>query len=379
MMLVAGVLALTSCEKDMDSNPTLLTPGSLVLNQPELGAPVDLVSAESYTTLTWSQPEWATDKAPVVADYKVEIGLDEGFADSFVYGEPTTEFSMPLDPQKLNGLIQTFCGWESEADAPENMQLYARVSGEVSNAGMDVVSRVVSNTVKLSVAPGFVILTAADPVLWWLIGGDICDGTWGSDCPKSVIPMEAIEGEEYDMATGLGKIHWVGYLAGNGFKLRGDMNDGWATQWGGEIGNFVKNDGGSSDIKVPAAGVYEVVLDTKNDVLEVNAYTGSAPVFSGMAISGSFNGWTDTDMAPVHTAVAENHDWTITTTLAAGDELKFKQSGSWDYNKGGSFVERTDGYYGFGVGNGDNLVIPADGKYLILFNDITGHYRFIKQ
>lgn len=379
MMLVAGALALTSCDKDMDSNPTLLQPAELVLNQPELGAPVQLENATEFTTLTWSQPEWASKTAPVVADYTVEFAFDEGFTRTFEYGEPTAEFSKTIDPKELNGLIQNYFGWESESAAAANLSLFVHIVGEVKNAGHDVVSKVVSNTVQLQVAPYFMILKAADPVLWWLIGGDICDGSWGSDCPAAVIPMEPIEGEEYDMATGLGKIHWVGYLAGNGFKLRGDMSDGWATQWGGEIGNFVKNDGGSSDIKVPSAGIYEVVLDTKKDVLEVNAFGGSAPVFSGMAISGSFNGWSDTDMVPVHTAVAENHDWTITYTFAAGDEVKFKQSGSWDYNKGGAFLAREDGYYGFGVGNGDNLVIPEDGTYLIIFNDITGHFRFIKK
>ena len=35
--------------------------------------------------------------------------------------------------------------------------------------------------------------------------------------------------------------------------------------------------------------------------------------------------------------------------------------------------------YVFGVGNGANLVIEEAGDYLILFNDITGFIRFIKQ
>lgn len=380
-MLVASAFAMTSCDKDMDSNPTLLQPAELVLNKPELGAPVQLENATEFTTLTWSQPEWATKTAPVVADYTVEFAFDEGFTRSFKYGEPTTEFSKTIDPKELNGLIQNYFGWESESDAPANLSLFARIIGEVQNAGHDVVSSVVSNTVELQVAPYYMILKAADPVLWWLIGGDICDGSWGSDCPAAVIPMEPIDGEAYDMATGLGKIHWVGYLAGNGFKLRGDMSDGWATQWGGDFASstYVENDGGSSDIKVTTPGIYEVVLDTKAHKLEVNPYGGSAPVFSGMAISGSFNDWSDTEMEPVHKAVAENHDWTITYTFAASDEVKFKQSGSWDYNKGGAFINREDGMYGFGVSNGDNLFIQESGTYLILFNDITGHFRFIKK
>lgn len=379
MMLLASALTMTSCDKDMDSNPTLLQPTEFVLNQPELGAPIHLKDATEFATLTWSQPQWATKQAPVVAEYTVEMSPSPAFSPSFTYGEAVSDFSMKINPQELNAAIQKFYGWESEDDALSNVKLYTRIVGKVMNAGLETVAEVKSNAVELNAAPYFQILKAADPALWWLIGADICDGTWGSDCPKAVLPMEAIEGETYEAKDGAGKIHWIGYLGGNGFKLRGSLEDNWATQWGGSIGAFVKNDGGSSDIKVPTAGIYEVILDTKNDVLEVNAFGGSAPVFSGMAISGSFNDWGDTEMQPVHTAAAENHDWAITYTFAKDDNVKFKQTGSWDYNKGGSFIDRTDGYYGFGVSNGDNLVIPEDGEYLVLFNDITGHYRFIKK
>ena len=133
-----------------------------------------------------------------------------------------------------------------------------------------------------------------------------------------------------------------------------------------------------ANITVPEAGLYRITLDTKEDVLTIEEYTAAAPVFDGMCIAGSFNEWGDTPMNPCN-ANAENHDWYLEFTFAAGDEVKFKQSGSWDYNKGGAFITEGDNLYGFGVGNGDNLAIPADGTYLIIFNDITGVYRFIKK
>ena len=99
-----------------------------------------------------------------------------------------------------------------------------------------------------------------------------------------------------------------------------------------------------------------------------------------MAISGSFNGWSDEPMSPCFTFDgAVNHDWYITHTFAAGDEVKIKQAGSWDFNKGGSFIETADGMYVYGVSGGDNLLIGEEGTYLIIFNDITGYIRFIKQ
>ena len=97
-----------------------------------------------------------------------------------------------------------------------------------------------------------------------------------------------------------------------------------------------------------------------------------------MAISGSFNDWGDTPMTPCSSGW-ENHDWYISTDLSAGDEIKIKQADSWDYNKGGSFINDSDGMYVYGVSGGSNLKIAEGGKYLIIFNDITGYIRFIKQ
>jgi hypothetical protein len=101
-------------------------------------------------------------------------------------------------------------------------------------------------------------------------------------------------------------------------------------------------------------------------------------VFTGMAISGSFNDWGDTEMTPC-SAGWENHDWYITYEFAAGDEVKIKEAGSWDFNKGGTLVNTADGMYAYGETNGANLVIAESGSYFILFNDITGYIRFIKQ
>ena len=107
-------------------------------------------------------------------------------------------------------------------------------------------------------------------------------------------------------------------------------------------------------------------------------YDGSAPVFSGMAIAGTFNEWGDTEMMPCSSGW-ENHDWYITQELAAGDKIKVKQAGTWDFNKGGSFVTYSNGMYVYGESGGADLVIEEAGKYLIIFNDITGYIRFIKQ
>ncbi|MBR5090587.1 MAG: hypothetical protein IK093_14245 [Ruminiclostridium sp.] len=158
------------------------------------------------------------------------------------------------------------------------------------------------------------------------------------------------------------------------------MEDNWATQWGqgDAFGQYKKNDGGSGNITVPEAGIYTVSLNTATDELKVEKYEDTPRVFSGMAIAGSFNDWGDTDMTPCSTGW-ENHDWYITHDFNAGDEIKIKQAGTWDYNKGGSFANTGDNLFVYGVDGGSNLVIPETGKYIIFFNDITGYIRFMKQ
>ena len=393
LLLAAGLLAFTACEDDNDSNPTLSQPTSFVLNAPEVTGNIDLEKS-STLTLTWSQPRPYNDfDAPVVPTYTVQLSPTASFTTEFdADAEDNTDADyisldetyssgqdVAINTETIDRALMQLKGWTAE-EVPAQLDLAVRVKSAIRDASFREYGVAYSNVVTVKTVPYYIELVAADPEIWWLIGGDIADGSWGGDYGKCVIPMQTIDGAEYDAKTGQGEIRWIGYLAGNGFKLRGSMDDNWATQWGqgDAFGTFVKNDGGSGNITVPEAGLYTVTLNTGTDDLQIEKYDGSAPVFDGMAISGSFNDWGDTDMTPCSTGW-ENHDWFISFDFAAGDEVKIKQAGSWDYNKGGSFVNYADGMYVYGVNGGDNLVVEEAGTYLIIFNDITGFIRFIKQ
>ncbi len=397
-MLLAGALAFTSCSDDNESNPTLITPaaGSFMLNQPSVsGANVDL-SKSSTITLNWSQPQFTNFNAPVVATYEVEVSTsgifsqayidaedaDNSTADYYKLGNSYTSCTANINAEEIDKAIEILNGWD-ETSIPAISDLYFRVHAAVKNAGQVVCSEISSNAVKISAVPYYIELKAADPELWWLIGGDICDGSWGSDVGKCVIPFQTVEGFDYDKKTGQGEITWTGYLAGNGFKLRGDMNDGWATQWGqgDAFGSYVKNDGGSGNITVPAPGYYTITLNTATDALSVTAYEGTPSSFTSMCISGDFNDWGDTAMTPCFTfGDAVNHDWYIdNVVIAPSQKIKFKESGSWDYNTGGPISYTNGGdIYGYGTNGGPDIV-PEPGTYMIIYNDITRYYRFIKK
>lgn len=395
MMLFATTVALTSCEDDNDSNPTLLTPTAFTVNNPAVGqGAVDLFESQAVT-LSWSQPVFTTGNAPVVANYEVQLSPSGSFskqydesaedntgADYFALSETYTECSAQVSTSDINKAVEMILGWGSNADVPAQQDLSVRIRAFVQDATMQVKSEILSNVIALKTVPYYIELKAADPELWWLIGGDICDGSWGGDYGKCVIPMQTIDGYEYDAKTGQGEITWTGWLAGNGFKLRGDMNDGWATQWGqgDAFGSYVKNDGGSGNITVPEAGYYTITLNTAKDVLSIEAADINPTVYAAMCVSGDFNGWGDTEMSPCFTFDgAVNHDWYATVELDGTQGIKFKEAGSWDYNTGGPVAATADGdLYGYGTNGGDNIY-PEAGTYLVIYNDITRAYRFIKK
>ena len=393
LLAVAGLSLFTSCKDDNESNPTLIQPTSFVVNNPAIGSANLDLEKSTTVNLTWSQPVFTNFGAPVIPTYTVQLSptgsfnkefnanLDDNTGADFVsLAETYSAGSADINTATVNRALLELMGWSSEDAVPAVLPLSVRVKAAVQDASFNEYYPIYSNIIALNTIPYYIELKPADPEIWWLIGADISDGSWGSDIGKCVIPMQTINGFEYDNKTGQGEIQWIGYLGGNGFKLRGALDDGWAAQWGqgDAFGTYVKNDGGSGNITVPEAGLYKVTLNTKDDKLSIDAYEGSAPVFSGMAIAGSFNDWGDTDMTPCSTGW-ENHDWYITTSLNAGDEIKIKEAGSWDYNRGGSFIEYGGGMYAYGEQNGANFVITESATYMILFNDITGYVRFIKQ
>lgn len=401
LLAAVGLSLFTSCKDDNESNPTLTQPTQFVLNEIAEKGNIDLEKSESIT-LTWSQPTpYNNFNTAMIPTYTVEVSPtgefttefdinaeDNSGADYFAFDESYTNGKdVKISTETLNRSLLQLCGW-TEATVPNAQQLSFRVKSVIRDASFREYYPIYSNVIVMTAVPYYVELKPADPEIWWLIGADIADGSWGGEIGKCVIPMQTIEGIEYDKKTGQGEIQWIGYLGGNGFKLRGALDDGWAAQIGQNDGGYVKNDGGSGNITVSEPGLYKITLNTaelakvadgeNTTALKIEKYDGSAPVFSGMAISGSFNDWGDTDMTPC-SANWENHDWYIIHDFAAADEVKIKQAGSWDFNKGGEFITYGEDMYVYGVGNGANLVMPEAGKYMIIFNDITGYIRFIKQ
>lgn len=390
VLAIAAVACLASCDDDRDDNPVIdtNTAGQVAfnLNTPSyVNTLIDLGMTDSLT-LSWSQPEWGF---PLVANYNIQLSKDGNFTTS--YAEQTADesgetvadyYQFDVTNQCLNNVagkdvcraIASLSSWSGEDDVPADQDVYIRVKAQPSSKTANDKLIVYSQTIKLSTRPYYIALKDADPEMWYLIGSCIGDGKW-TNTPEALgtsnFTMSIIDGAKYNSNTGKGTLTFTGYLTTDGFKvirLRGD----WTDQWGMNDGVFVFQDGGSGNIVVAENGFYTVTLDTEKNEISMAAYEGTPTVYAGISLSGDFNSWGDTEMTAFSTVEGvENHLWSATlTSPAGGTTVKFKTTGSWDTNWGGTGFP-----YGVGVGNGANISLP-EGDWIITFNDIDGSYAF---
>ena len=388
-LLLGGLCFFSACEDDRDSNPVIQQPDTFVLNEPSyLNTTVDLQTS-STSPLTCSQPEYGYT---AVVTYQAQVSLTGNFtvsadeadaaeeagnstlkADYALVDGTSTTVTLEVDAAALARQIVRLAGWEEDA-VPATQTVYLRLQASVGGAYYCY-----SNVVKLTVVPYYIKLTDAPIEMWYLIGACIGDGGWTnspSAIGTSIYPMSIVNGYSYDKNTGKGELTFTGYLTPDGFKLVHTLESSWPDQWGqgASFGDFVKNDGGSGNITVPTAGYYTITLDTKNDVLTVEAADITPTVYSSMNIAGDFNGWAETDaMNAVNTTdvmAGHNHIWSYTIDATTGDTTcKFLQPG-WAPNWGAATFP-----YGIGTNNGANIPVTA-GKWIVTFNDIDGSYAF---
>ena len=392
-MAAAGLFVLTSCEDDNESNPTIAQPTTFVLNQPAVNGNIDLEKSQTVA-LTWSQPTPYNDfNAPVVPTYTVEVSPTGSFnkafdvnaedntgADFFALDETySSGKNVELNTETLDRMLIQLNGWNEASKVPSLIDLSFRVKAAIRDASFREYNPIYSNVVTMKAVPYYIELKPAAPIIWYMVGNCIGSASWSNGADqvgKGLVPMFLVPNEEYDKATGGGLTSFTGFFPEDGqFKFVLTPGD-WNTQL-----NFtnVKNpgsflidaDGDNHNIGIGEKGYYTIKLDTRTNDINIEKYDGNVQVYDQLCVAGTFNEWSDTDMTPVFTLDGcENHIWSY--EVNGGDKLKVKIPGSWETNWG-----YKNGLAGSGDNDG-NLVVP-DGKYLLLFNDITGDYMLIEQ
>ena len=408
--LLFGIISLfASCSDDNDSNPTLIQPTEFTLNTPEYANSTIDLEHSTGLGLTWSQPKYTADNAPINATYEVQVSptntftvsTDEAAADESGEKVPdyaalsntTQKCNVSASAEEIDKALVKILKW-TEGNVPATQEVYVRVNAFVQE-GTSRLNPVASNSVKLNVNPYYIELKDAVPTMWYLVG-NMFGAKWGNDKNIGVdaLPMFLKPNFSYDKKTGAGEIEYTNYFLtgdyndkaecdGAGFKIL-PLSFNWDNSMnadGATKGTIINRNGGSDGghIVAPEAGYYTITLNTADNTAKMVKYEGDVNDYGTIQITGSFNEWADTPMLPYNTEGVENHAWYYVMDVAAGTtaQFKFKIAGSWDTSWGYGAADGAINMYGKCDAGGKNIGL-AEGKYVISFNDITGSFSIVK-
>ena len=408
--LLFGIISLfASCSDDNDSNPTLIQPKEFTLNTPEYANSTIDLEHSTGLGLTWSQPKYTADNAPINATYEVQVSptntftvsTDEAAADESGEKVPdyaalsntTQKCNISASAEEIDKALVKILKW-TEGNVPATQEVYVRVNAFVQE-GTSRLNPVASNSVKLNVNPYYIELKDATPTMWYLVG-NMFGAKWGNnkDIGVDALPMFLKPNFSYDKKTGAGEIEYTNYFLtgdyndkaecdGAGFKIL-PLSFNWDNSMnadGATKGTIINRNGGSDGghIVAPEAGYYTITLNTADNTAKMVKYEGTVNNYGTIQITGSFNEWADTPMLPYNTEGVENHAWYYVMDVAAGTtaQFKFKIAGSWDTSWGYGAADGAINMYGKCDAGGKNIGL-AEGKYVISFNDITGSFSIVK-
>lgn len=410
--LLVGIISLfASCSDDNDSNPTLIQPKEFVLNTPAYAnATIDLEKSTGLE-LTWSQPKYTADNAPINATYEVQVSptnsftvsTDEAAADESgekvpdyaVLSNTTQKCNISASAEEMDKALVKILKW-TEGNVPAEQEMYVRVNAYILE-GTSRLNPVASNSVKLNVKPYYIELKDAVPTMWYLVG-NMFGGKWAGDKNIGVdaLPMFLKPNFSYDKKTGAGEIEYTNYFltdefdekaesAVAGFKILPSSFDwNYSMDGGGKLKDNIayrgstNSDGGH--ILAGADGYYTITLNTANNTATMVKYEGNVTNYGTIQIATSLDDFaSDTPMLPYNTEDVENHAWYYVMEVPAGQTVsfKFKIAGSWDTNWGYGAEDGAVNMYGKCEANGHNIGL-TEGKYCISFNDITGAFSIVK-
>ena len=410
-MLVGIISLFASCSDDNDSNPTLIQPTEFKLNTPEyVNATIDLEQSTGLS-LSWSQPKYTADNAPINVTYEVQVSPTNSFtvstdeaaadesgekvADYAALSHTTLECKTSASAEEIDKALVKILKL-TEANVPAEQDAYVRVNAFILE-GTNRLNPIASNAIKLKVTPYYIELKDATPIMWYLVG-NMFGGKWAGDKITGTdnLPMFLKPNFSYDKKTGTGEIEYTNYFltgtyndkaecADAGFKiLPASFNWDYSMNAdGGTAGTIVyRGDTGSDGGHIVAseAGYYTITINTANNTATMVKYEDEVnKTYGTIQISGSFNDWTDTPMLPYNTEGVENHAWYYVMDVPAGEtaQFKFKIEGSWDTSWGYGAEDGAINMYGKCDAGGKNIGL-AEGKYVISFNDITGSFSIVK-
>lgn len=227
LLMLCGLVLLTACSDDNDSNPVLGEPTAFVLNPSPLeNVTVDLAKS-SVITLTCSQPDYGY---PAATTYNLWIATEADMSNKVYFEVNSKTPTLELDAATLaSTLTDMMVGQgKTEEDFPMTLEVYFQAEAVVTATTGDVVesTRIKSNVVSLKhVNLEFSLPPVQTPDVLY-ITGNFCGWSWDKALTMVLSYDESDTAEEYR------KLLWhLVYIDESGIKF--NANTAWD---GGEVG-----------------------------------------------------------------------------------------------------------------------------------------------
>ena len=193
--------------------------------------------------------------------------------------------------------------------------------------------------------PATETITVSNAAKSWGVIGDFCG--WGDDVDMFEVMPGVWVSPAIDLTSG-------------GWKVRFD--DGWDINRGGATpsaqGEFVAAVPGGDNLTLE--GTYRVVYNANNETIGTLGFG-----LTGAIASCGIN-W-DNDV-PMNLA-ADGKYYSIPVVLTTADQFKVRWNAGWDINRGGTCTAADVEFDA--IENGDNIIAPADGTYMIVYDPAT--------
>lgn len=321
LLPVLTLVLVTSCEKDMDSNPTFHenTTG-FVLNMPANAANnvLDLLTTDQLT-FTTSQPDYGG--IPLSTNYDVEISFEDFSAEEPVYKvvASSTSATIKVSGSRLNDAVITMFQDANEGvtyPSNEVKDLYVRLHANVN--GMELGS-CYSNVIKIQVIATYQAPSITLPENIFIAGSSIGEPwkTW-----KPFVGVYGLEGNYFTVV----------YIPDGGAFKWGTYAEQWlgyadVNVYNDEAGAGLSDDGGN--IKVANGGWYTLCFKAKinGEAIDytLNVYK-AAFYITGNANAGGFD--TPSEM----TAPTDDSGVWVSPEFAGGGEMRaYTQVGTFDW------------------------------------------------
>lgn len=372
-LLCLPMLVLTSCERDLGSHPTLSS---------EPTAPVLTASSSQWilskdrpleVTFSWEKADLG-QSVPVSYALVISNPSDKELSIQLPIPAGEKELKVALDSDLNKQFVKVL---KLDMAKPSKVMASLVASPLLESGTPEKADRAISSKpIELTVTPFAFLLR---PPYFYLVGDITGKVKWDINSKDF-----AFFADENDTKV----LHYYGYFKeGAAFKL---VPEGAVGDWNKVVGmkdGKLTMEGGETDIKIiKKAGLYHLTLtlnegtfDPAQSKLEVEPLKEEAKSYANVGLVGDAGKSWNEDI--LFSNPGDDHIWVARGVMLKEGAFKLRADKAWGMSWGGAVEGSFPTNFGISISSGAKnwgVTTETAGKYDIYFNDLTGHYVFVK-